>query len=49
MFSVFSVFNQSYTDWLLTLIESLPFGMGVTRANFKQSGKMPVRNNKLII
>ena len=31
------------------LVESPPFGIGVTRTNFKQSGKISVRNDKLII
>ena len=34
---------------LPALVESPPFGMGVTLANFKQSGKIPVRNDKLIM
>ena len=29
---------------MAALVESLPFGMGVTRANFKQSGKIPVHS-----
>ena len=33
---------------LLALVELPPFGMGVTRANFQQSGEIPVRNDKLI-
>ena len=41
-----------FTDigpWLPAIVESPPFGMGVTLANFKQSGKIPVRNDKLVI
>ena len=34
---------------LPALVESPPFGMGVTLANIKQSGKIPERNDKLII
>ena len=31
------------------LVEFSHFGMGVTLGNFKQSGKIPVRNEKLTI
>ena len=41
--------NTDISLQLPGLVESPPFGTGVTLDNFKQSGKIPVHNDKLII
>ena len=40
--------NTEVGLWLPAIFESPHFGMGVTLTNFKQSGKIPVRIDKLI-
>ena len=51
---LFQILNKKSVTPILVyswqhLVVTPPFGMGVTRANFKQSGKIPVCNDKLII